>query len=219
LPVFAILVFPLEAARSRWRAVLRFTTAADLLMTLSVAHAQNPLKTVMQRAVNGCRLLIIDEIGYLPMSRLRMRSLSQGILRPQCQRTPAMKSLVPISTVIALSVSGAAAASDDCRSPIAEWKSRDTVVARVTELGITTERLRIDDGCYEIRGRDSDGNRVELKIEPATLVPLKLEVRFRPGADPSRYLPGGRALTGKPEKPNSAKSLSSPAATTQAEIN
>ena len=47
----------------------RFTTAADLLMTLSVAYAQNQLKTVMQRAINGYRLLIIDEIGYLPMNR------------------------------------------------------------------------------------------------------------------------------------------------------
>lgn len=47
----------------------RFTTAADLLMTLSAAHAQNQLKTVMQRAINAYRVLIIDEIGYLPMSR------------------------------------------------------------------------------------------------------------------------------------------------------
>lgn len=47
----------------------RFTTAADLLLTLSVAHAQNQLKTAMQRAINAYRLLIIDEIGYLPMSR------------------------------------------------------------------------------------------------------------------------------------------------------
>ena len=44
----------------------RFSTAADLLMSLSVAHAQNQLKTVMHRAVNAYRLLIIDEIGYLP---------------------------------------------------------------------------------------------------------------------------------------------------------
>src|SRR5260363_72569 len=44
----------------------RFTTAADLLLTLSVAHAQNQLKTVMHRAINAYRLLIIDEIGYLP---------------------------------------------------------------------------------------------------------------------------------------------------------
>jgi DNA replication protein DnaC len=47
----------------------RFTSAADLLLTLSVAHAQNQLKTVMQRSINAYRLLIIDEIGYLPMSR------------------------------------------------------------------------------------------------------------------------------------------------------
>jgi DNA replication protein DnaC len=47
----------------------RFTSAADLLLTLVVAHAQNQLKTVMQRSINAYRLLIIDEIGYLPMSR------------------------------------------------------------------------------------------------------------------------------------------------------
>lgn len=47
----------------------RFTSAADLLLTLSVAHAQNQLKAVMQRSINAYRLLIIDEIGYLPMNR------------------------------------------------------------------------------------------------------------------------------------------------------
>lgn len=44
-------------------------TAAELLLLLSTAHAQNQLKSVMQRAVNAYRLLIIDEIGYLPMTR------------------------------------------------------------------------------------------------------------------------------------------------------
>jgi len=48
---------------------MRFTTAADLLLILSAAHAQNQLKAVMHRAINAYRLLIIDEIGYLPMSR------------------------------------------------------------------------------------------------------------------------------------------------------
>ena len=36
----------------------RFTAAADLLLTLTVAHAQNPLKTVMQRAIAGYSELI-----------------------------------------------------------------------------------------------------------------------------------------------------------------
>jgi DNA replication protein DnaC len=47
----------------------RFTTAADLLLTLTTAHLQNNLKAVMQRAIKAYRLLIIDEIGYLPMNR------------------------------------------------------------------------------------------------------------------------------------------------------
>lgn len=47
----------------------RFTTAADLLLALTAAYHQNQLKQVMHRAVNNYRLLIIDEIGYLPMSR------------------------------------------------------------------------------------------------------------------------------------------------------
>lgn len=47
----------------------RFMTAADLLLTLTTAHLQNNLKAVMQRSIKGYRLLIIDEIGYLPMNR------------------------------------------------------------------------------------------------------------------------------------------------------
>ncbi|WP_058913166.1 PepSY domain-containing protein [Entomohabitans teleogrylli] len=99
-----------------------------------------------------------------------------------------MKSFFPAVIVIVLTGSGAALASDDCRRPMAEWQSRDTVSDHVTELGITTDRLRIDDGCYEIRGRDNEGNRIKLKLDPATLEPLKLEVRFQPGSDTSRYL-------------------------------
>lgn len=47
----------------------RFTSAAELLLSLSAAHAQNRLKTLMRRSVAAYRLLIIDEIGYLPMNR------------------------------------------------------------------------------------------------------------------------------------------------------
>ena len=112
-----------------------------------------------------------------------------------------MKTFLPIAVVIALTASGAALADDDCHRPMAEWQSHETVTARVTELGITTERLRIDDGCYEVRGRDSDGNRVGLKIDPTSLAILKLEVRFRSGADAVRYLPAVRGQAAKTSKP------------------
>lgn len=121
-----------------------------------------------------------------------------------------MKSLFPIACVIALTTSGAALARDDCRHPMAEWQSREAVTAQVTGRGITTERLRIDDGCYEVRGRDGDGNQVELTIDPVSLSILELDVDFRPGADPARYLPAVRTQAGKPQ---AGKASNDPVAT------
>ena len=48
---------------------VRFTTAADLLLQLSTA--QRPGAVIKRRfsVGNGPRLLIIDEIGYLPFSQ------------------------------------------------------------------------------------------------------------------------------------------------------
>lgn len=103
-----------------------------------------------------------------------------------------MKHAFPIVTAIALFTSGAALADDDCRSPMADWQSREAAASYVAGLGIGPDRLRIDDRCYEVRGRDSDGNSVELKLDPATLAVMELDIKFRSGADPSRYLPGAR---------------------------
>jgi DNA replication protein DnaC len=44
----------------------RFITAADLMMQLAAARQQNRLRVFFNRAVIGPRLLVIDEIGYLP---------------------------------------------------------------------------------------------------------------------------------------------------------
>jgi DNA replication protein DnaC len=47
----------------------RFITAADLMMQLAAAKTQNRLKEYFNRAVLGPKLLVIDEIGYLPFGR------------------------------------------------------------------------------------------------------------------------------------------------------
>lgn len=47
----------------------RFITAADLMLQLSTAKRQNKLKHYLSRCVMAPRLLIIDEIGYLPFGR------------------------------------------------------------------------------------------------------------------------------------------------------
>ena len=48
---------------------VRFTTAADLVMTLETAQRQGRWKEALHRAVSVYKLLIIDEIGYLPLAR------------------------------------------------------------------------------------------------------------------------------------------------------
>ena len=45
----------------------RFITAADLMLQLATAARQDRLKHYMNHAIFGPRLLIIDELGYLPL--------------------------------------------------------------------------------------------------------------------------------------------------------
>jgi len=59
----------------------RFITAADLLLILTTAHRQNQLADALRRFVNPYRLLIIDEIGYLPMSREQANLFFQVIAK------------------------------------------------------------------------------------------------------------------------------------------
>jgi DNA replication protein DnaC len=44
----------------------RFIAAPDLMLQLSAANRQGKLVEIMNRVIMGPRLLIIDEIGYLP---------------------------------------------------------------------------------------------------------------------------------------------------------
>lgn len=48
---------------------VRFISAADLMLQLATAKAQGRLKEYFNRAVLGPRLLVVDEIGFLPFGR------------------------------------------------------------------------------------------------------------------------------------------------------
>jgi DNA replication protein DnaC len=48
---------------------VRFITAADLMLQLAGAKSQGRLKEYFNRAVLGPKLLVVDEIGYLPFGR------------------------------------------------------------------------------------------------------------------------------------------------------
>jgi DNA replication protein DnaC len=48
---------------------VRFISAADLMMQLATARSQGRLKEYFNRAVIGPKLLVVDEIGFLPFGR------------------------------------------------------------------------------------------------------------------------------------------------------
>ena len=70
---------------------------------------------------------------------------------------------------------GPALADDDCAVPMIDWQPREAVVKLAADKGWTLRRIRIDDGCYEVIGRDAEGRAIEVKLDPETLAVVKLE--------------------------------------------
>lgn len=80
--------------------------------------------------------------------------------------------------LLALSVGLAALpalADDDCDAPVDRWQSREAVRQMAARQGWQIQRMKIDDGCYEIRGTDAQGRIFKAKIDPETLKVLKMK--------------------------------------------
>jgi len=59
----------------------RFISASDLILQLSTAQRQGKYKVVLQRSVLAPKLLIIDEIGYLPFDAHESKLLFEVIAK------------------------------------------------------------------------------------------------------------------------------------------
>lgn len=104
-----------------------------------------------------------------------------------------MKSRILAATVIlGILVSGAAWADDDCVVPAGKWQPREVLRQQIERQGWTVQRIRVDDGCYEVRGTDRLGNRFKAKYLPDSLRIRKLEIDFNQGGEASDYLDHGR---------------------------
>ena len=80
--------------------------------------------------------------------------------------------------LLALSAGAAALpalAGDDCDVPTQRWQSREAVRQMAAQKGWELERLKINDGCWEIRGRDAEGRRFKAKLDPETLEVVKMK--------------------------------------------
>ena len=86
-----------------------------------------------------------------------------------------MKKTLTILGSLGVILAGAALADDDCFVPMADWQPRDAIARLAQEKGWSVRRIKIDDGCYEIDGRDPEGRRIEVTVHPATLEVIELE--------------------------------------------
>ena len=72
---------------------------------------------------------------------------------------------------------GATLADEECKDPIAQWQAREVLKTKLQQQGWVVKRIRIDDGCYEVRAIDAQGRRVKATYAPASLALLQLEVK------------------------------------------
>ena len=86
-----------------------------------------------------------------------------------------MRKTLTILVLLAILPAGAALADDDCLVPMADWQPREAVARLAAEQGWTVRRIKIDDGCYEIDGRDSQGRAIEVVVHPGTLQIIEFE--------------------------------------------
>ncbi len=116
--------------------------------------------------------------------------------------------------VIALSlalIAVPALADDDCNAPVERWQSRDAVQQMAAQRGWQVQRLKIDDGCYEIRGSDADGRAFKARVDPETLQLVKITHRSRDrGSDPRRHPDRARERDARSATPTDAPGTPSP---------
>lgn len=86
-------------------------------------------------------------------------------------RHPVLTAVLALTTLGA----GAALADDDCDAPMADWQPRSAVQQMAESKGWSVQRIKTDDGCYEIKGRNANGGEIEVKVHPVTLEVLEVE--------------------------------------------
>jgi hypothetical protein len=79
-----------------------------------------------------------------------------------------------LATGLAVSLStGAAAASDKCSAPKAEWQPQEALQQKLEGEGWKIKKIKVDDGCYEVYGTDAAGKRMETYFDPKSFAVVK----------------------------------------------
>jgi len=94
------------------------------------------------------------------------------------------------SIVLGLSMlllTGAANADDDCEGSAPGWQPRENLRQQLEADGWEVYRIKVDDGCYEVEGRNEYGSRVETSFAPSTFELMELEREDEDDDDDERY--------------------------------
>ncbi len=79
--------------------------------------------------------------------------------------------LLSLAVLTTLGTTVPAFASDDpsCgNAPREQWMSKDAITEKATGMGYKVHRVKIENGCYEIKAFDKNGNRAEIYANPVT---------------------------------------------------
>lgn len=89
-----------------------------------------------------------------------------------------MKKVLMTTLMLASLSIGSVVASDDCYDPVDSWQPKENLQQSLESRGWQVNRIKVDDGCYEVKGTDSLGNRFEAIFSPASLDIRELEIEF-----------------------------------------
>ena len=72
-------------------------------------------------------------------------------------------------------VSGIAVADEDCEGPVSDWQPREKLKQQLEADVWDVYRIKVDDGCYEVKGKNQHGTLMEAEFEPSTFELIELE--------------------------------------------
>lgn len=68
-------------------------------------------------------------------------------------------------------------ASDKCNVPKGEWQAAQELQAKLEAQGWKIQRLKTDDGCYEVYATDANGKKIEAYFNPKTLEMIQSKMK------------------------------------------
>ena len=83
-----------------------------------------------------------------------------------------------VFAAVLLATSAAAVAAETCPPvPKEQWLRPQEVQSRLQAQGVEVKRVKREGSCYEVRGRNRAGKKVELYVSPADAAVVKEKVK------------------------------------------